>query len=275
MVNAADVGINLNFCTVFGDVLFPLEFLQQAFLFQILLLLFEQPSLCFFVWVYENFSRKAVYNGFHAVLNRLQECIAHADDCRNIHVSCKNRRVRVGRTVCGDKRQHFIFIQRNGFTRGEVVCTNNHAFLGCGCTGDVSGQVCNDAVRNVFHICCSCLHICILHGRKHLCKVVRRHSNGIFCIDFLGFNDVGNAFVVILIFQHHHVNLENLSVGFADFFQCLFIDCLQLFTGSRLCSFDSCLFRLGIFYMHPLNRGIILLKNGEFSNGNRSINTFS
>ena len=91
-----------------------------------------------------------------------------------------------------------------------------------------SRQIGNDTVGDVPHVSRTSLHIGIVHGGEHLGEVVRRHGYRILGIDFLGVDDVLNALVVVLILQHHHVNLKDLGVGFAHLFQCLFIDCLKL-----------------------------------------------
>ena len=132
--------------------------------------------------------------------------------------------MRVGRTVCRHKCQYLVLIQRNSFAGGEVVRTDDVLFAGIFLHSNVSRQIGNDAVGNVPHVSRTSLHIGIVHGGEHLGEVVRRNGNRILSIDFLGINDVLNALVVVVIFQHHHVDLKDLSIGFTHFFQCLFID---------------------------------------------------
>ena len=224
IVHTADVGIDVDFGAVPGNVFLAFQFQQQTLFLLVCLLLFQQPPASFLVRFHENLTGKAVYDRLCAVLYLFQKIAAHTDDCRNVHVPSQNRCVRVGRTVCRHKCQHLVLIQRNGFAGGEVVRTNDVLFAGIFLHSNASRQIGNDAVGNVPHVSRTSLHIGIVHGGEHLGEVVRRNGNRILSIDFLGINDVLNALVVVVIFQHHHVDLKDLSIGFTHFFQCLFID---------------------------------------------------
>ena len=181
----------------------------------------------------------------------------------------------IGGTKCGDKCKHFVLIQQNRFAGCQIIGTNNHLAVSqvvCIC---IYIQILNQSIGDVFDIGCTCLHIGIIHGTKHLCKIIGRQCNGILCIDQLRFNDVFNGFIVILIFQHHHMNFKNLRIGLADFFQCLLINRLQLIGRTLFCCGNTCFFCFHIGDVSSLYSYFLPLKNGKLSNCNGSINAFS
>ena len=131
--------------------------------------------------------------------------------------------------MCRHKRQHLILVQRNRFAGSKVIGTDDALFVGILLHSNVSRQIGNDAVGDVPNIGSPCLHIGIVHSGEHLGKVVCGNGNRILGVDFLGVNDVLNTLVVVIVLQHHHVDLKDLGIGLAHFFQCLFIDRLELF----------------------------------------------
>ena len=124
--------------------------------------------------------------------------------------------MRIGRTVHRCKCKYFALIQLYRLTRCQIICCNDRRLV---CLLDSLADSAEDiqhTLRNILYVRCTSLHICIIHCRKHLRKIVSCRCYCKLCIDFLRTDDIFDRLNIIQVFQHHLMNLKNHSVGFSD-----------------------------------------------------------
>ena len=88
-------------------------------------------------------------------------------------------------------------------------------------------------------------------------------------------NDVLNGLIVIIILQHHLMNLENSCIGFSHFFQGFLVQILQLLHGGLSGLSVTGDLPVGILDLHTLYLLLILLMNTDPANGDSAEYTFS
>jgi len=126
----------------------------------------------------------------------------------------------------------------------------------------------NHPLRNVLHIGRPGLKILVLHLGKHFCKIIPRDGCRVLGVDLLGFHQVPDGVVEIVVLQHHGLHLENRSVDLPDLFERLLIEsrkfchrlCPGLFIAQELC--------LHVVYAPSLHHLLLFCVEQKPSDGN-------
>ena len=95
----------------------------------------------------------------------------------------------IGGAVSGYKGKHLVLVQLYRLAGSEVICADNHLFVGNSAFAVFFGKTAYNAIGNILYISGASLHICVLHGSKHSRKIIRRYGDCIFRIDRLGFDN--------------------------------------------------------------------------------------
>ena len=170
----------------------------------------------------DDFPFKAVHHSSHTAVQRIQ-IKGHTDKCRNIHHTCQNSRMGIGRTMNRYKSKDLVFIHLHCFTGVQVICHYDGRFGRIQIDVFLSLQVLYQAVGNILDICRPCLHIIIIHTCKHFREIVPCHSNCIFCVYHFCTDHVMYGIEIILILQHHLMYFKNSSTGFSNLFDSFII----------------------------------------------------
>ena len=134
----------------------------MLFLLVLFALLFE-PCNGFLIGVDENLACVAVNSGKNSAFYGIEKLRSNAYDRRDIHISCKDSRVRIGRAESRYECEDFVLVELNGFARCEVVSADYHLFIGNGVRTALVRKTAYDTVGNVLDISRTSLHICIVH----------------------------------------------------------------------------------------------------------------
>ncbi len=270
----ANVRIQLDLLAVQRYGFLSAQGLQQCLLLLLLLLLLTIGLQCLRIRLHVNNALGAVHDGQLSVHTFIQRHIG-ADQCRNAHGPGQNRRMGIHRALYRHKGKHLVLLQLHRFRGCQILRHDDHRLVCVDALTIAAGQYPDDPLRNILHVRCTAPHILIVHGRKHLGKVVAGHRHGIFRIDLLGFNDVPGSIQIIVILQHHLVDLEDGRIGLADFLHCLVIELSQLPDCLLHGIIEALLLRLRILDFRSLYGLLALPVNADLTDGHTAKYTFS
>ena len=198
----------------------------------------------------------------------------YLDQCRNIHRSCQDRSVGIGRAKLRHKPKKFTLIKLNGLAWRQIFRHDDRRLVPALRLSD-SHQDIDHPLGNIFHVNGSRLKIFIFHRREHRRKIISRCCDGIFCIYHLCLNDTFYRIIVIIIFQHHLMYFKNLRAGFANFFERFLIKLSQLFFCRLARIFVTFDLRRGILDLCTLYLFLFFCKKVNRSDRNSAENGFS
>ena len=118
------------------------------------------------------------------------------------------------------------------------------------------------------------MHILIVHGAKHIGKLLRCIFNGRFCIDVFIPDLAFNGFNIIIVFKHHLMDFKNGSLFFADLFDGFIIQDLKLFHRRIPGIVEAFYFSVNITDFMSHRRNGIAVEKGQRPDGNTWENTF-
>ena len=143
---------------------------------------------------------------------------------RDVHGPCKNRRMRIRRTLLGHNRQKLALVKLNRLTGGKILCHDDHRLRHCLRAYLRPVQDGDQTVGNIMNIRCTSPHIVVVHTEEHGCHLLAGHKYRILCIHPVIFDDAGDGLIVIQIVQKHLVNVENHCFFFSHVNPCLLIE---------------------------------------------------
>ena len=174
-----------------------------------------------------------------------------------------------------NKPEHLILVKLYRLAWREVVRRDNDRLIRCHRTHLRVRQQADHPFGDIAHVSRTLLHVGIVHRGKHLREVVGRGADGIFSIDLLGLDDVLNRFTIILIVEHHLMDVKDHGVGLADLHHRLFIEFLELADCFRFCRFEPADLSLRVVYMIAFNDVFPPPVKGYPSDGNAAEHTFA
>ena len=125
----------------------------------------------------------------------------------------------VAGAVAGDKAQQLAFVKLDCLAGGEIIRNQNGGLIVLHSGVTLAGKDIDYPPGNVFDIGCPSLHIGILHGGKGSGKVLAGSLGGVFSSGSLGVDDTLDGIQIVLVLQHHPVDLKNGGVVLAHFLQ--------------------------------------------------------
>ena len=149
VVDSADVGVDVDFSAVNGDVLLALELLKKALFLLVGSALCGVLGDCRLVRVDYHGACVAVHYRRSSGGYLGQELIAHAYYSRNIHVPGKYGGVGIRRAVRRNERKNLVLVERHGLTGSEVVRAYYHAVAGLSGTVRSAGEVSDYAIGDI------------------------------------------------------------------------------------------------------------------------------
>ena len=123
IANASNVCINIDLTSVQSNVFFAFEFLKKFQFLSFFLHFGFCLNFCLFIRIKSNDSLETVYNRCHSTLKSFQIHF-YSDQCRNIHHTCKNRCMRIGRSVNCYKCKDLIFVHLDCLAWTEIIRYN-------------------------------------------------------------------------------------------------------------------------------------------------------
>ena len=174
----------------------------------------------------------------------------------------------VARTAGGDKAQNLGLVQLYGLRRSQIVRCQNNRNIGINAACDNTAQDADDTGGDVLDVRRTRLHIGVIHGCEHLCKLLRNLRNRIFRVDALAFDHIIDAVDVIQIIQHHLMRLKQRSAFLADLSNCLVIQFGKLLHRSLARVLKALLlrFRVGNRSLYDLSAAAAVEIDGAVSN---------
>ena len=121
----------------------------------------------------------------------------------------------IGGTMDRDKCQDLALIHLNRLAWTQVIRNDDGRLHGAEIHILLPGQVTYQAVGNILDIRRPGLHVIIIHIGEHFREVITDHCYGIFCVDLLRADHAADRIPVIVVLQHHLMNLENSGACFA------------------------------------------------------------
>ena len=134
-----------------------------------------------------------------------------------------------GGTLTGHEGQNPLSGQLNGLG-GSQILGNQQKFAVRQLETGIAAEDIVQAVGHISNVGTAGIHILIVHGSKDLGKFltgVQRGEGGSGTV----FDGRGNAFQIIQVVQHQHLNLDDGGLFFAQLYLGLFIQGTQLFPG--------------------------------------------
>ena len=160
-----------------------------------------------------------------------------------------------------DKGQNPALIHLHGLTRRQIIRNDNGWLHAVPVKLLFAAQVPDQAIGDILHICGSCLHVLIIHARKHLGKIVAGHCHGILGVHLLVLNHGLNGFLIVIVLEHHLMDLKNSRIDLADLLQGFLIKPAELLKRKFLCGFQAFQFFLRLRDMRSLDETVLLLQN--------------
>ena len=270
----ADIRKQLDLLAVQCDGFLPSQRLQQLLLLLLLLLSLTEGLQGFLIRLHINHALGAVYDGQLAV-HRLIQRYLRTDQRRNAHGPGQNCGMGVHRALYRHKGQHLVLLQLYGLGGCQILSQDDHRLIRMETLTGAAGQHADDTLRDVLHIRGTAPHILILHSGEHLGEVVAGHCHGILCIDLLGFDDVPGGIQVVVILQHHLMNLEDGRICLANLLYRLVIELAQLPDCLLYGIIKALLLCLRVLDLRSLYGLLTLLIDTDLTDGHTAKYTFS
>lgn len=165
----------------------------------------------------------------------------------------------------GYKCLHPFPVKRKNYAGRKVGGADYGFVLLCFGNGVFSHKISDNSVGNVADVGGTGFHIFVFHGIEHLDKVVGGDCHRILRIQHLSVYNVVHRIVVVHVFKHHLLNLENCGMGFSHFRQCLLVNFSKLGGGHLLCLLVARFFLIGIFNVNAAHIIVLLLEQRDFT----------
>ena len=160
-----------------------------------------------------------------------------------------------------DKGQNLALIHLHGLTRRQIIRNDNGWLHAVPVKLLLAAQIPDQAIGDILHIRGSCLHVLIIHACKHLGEIIAGHSHSILCVHLLVLNHGLNGFLIVIVLEHHLMNLKNSRIHLADLLQSFLIKPAELLERKFLCGFQAFQFFLRLRDMRSLDETVLLLQN--------------
>ena len=185
------------------------------------------------VGLQKNISGLTVHPGLHALPQGGEQTLGshHSGDA---HGPGQNGGVGGLRTLLRQKSQNFFLIQLYRLAGGQVLRCQHHRILRQSGGPFAAGENIYQPPGDILHIRGPGLHVGVLHLREHLGKLqggLLHRPLGVFPL----LDTVPDGVQVVLILQHHLVDLKYLGALLTGLHQRLLIELLQL----ARCSFQG------------------------------------
>ena len=134
----------------------------------------------------------------------------------------------VERPPAGDKAQQFALVHPHGLAGSQIICNQNDRLLLRQAAVPPSTEGICHLAGYILHIHGPRLHIGIVHGGKCRREIFSSFHNSVFCGSPPGFDNISDRLQIVLIVQHHLVDLKDGRSLPARLVQRFFIEPLQL-----------------------------------------------
>ena len=193
----------------------------------------------------------------------------------NSHGTGQNSSMGIGRSALRYKTQNFGFVQLDGLGRCQIISCQNNRFLRVNAAFHNPHQIIQNPLGDIPDVCSTGLHIGIIHGSEHSCKLLSGHLNSIFRITALFLQTGENTFHIVFVFYEHGMSVKEDGNFFTGIFSCFFSQNVQLLHSSFL-SLSKPLF-LGLHVLNLPHRysSVRALEEIQLSFNNTLGNTFS
>ena len=268
----ANIGVDLDFLAIQRHIGFLFQPLQKGLLFQIALVLFLHSGEQLLCGFNVNTVVVAIQNRQFAIPAIIE---VHTNQGGNVHSAGQDCRVAVAGAVAGNKAQQFALIKLDGFAGGKIVSHQNSGLIILNASIALTSKDIDHPPGNVFDIRCPGLHIGIFHSGKCGGKVLAGSFGGIFGSDTLRVDHALDGIQIVLVLQHHLVNLEDGGVVLAHFLQSFLIQPRQLLLGFGTSGFKPLPLLVGRDAGGLVGLHIFFFVNAQRADGNAVQNGFS
>ena len=136
------------------------------------------------------------------------ELVAHADDGGDAHGAGEDGGVAGAGAARGDEAQDLGLVKLNGLGRGQIVGREDDGHVGVDAALHNAGENGDDAGGNVLHVGGAGLHVAVVHGGEHLCKLGGNIGDHGFGVLLFVLDELLDGLLVVEVLGHELVGLK-------------------------------------------------------------------
>ena len=163
----------------------------------------------------------------------------------------------VGRAFAGDEAQNLALIQLDGLGGSQIIRRQNHRFIRIDAAFHDAHQVVDDAAGYIADIRCASLHVGVIHGSEHSCKLLTCLLNGILGVAAFIIEHGVDALHIVFVLNEHGMGFKQDGGFIAGLSAALFSQGFQLSNRRLLRAEKTLLFSFGMFDV-PAGNGVVL-----------------
>ena len=160
--------------------------------------------------------------------------VPQAADGGDAHGSGKNGGMAVAGAALGHEAQNLGLVQLQRLGGGQIVRRQDHRLLGIDTALHNAHEVIEKPLGHILNVGGSCLHVGVVHGGKHGCKLLACHHDGVLRVALLFLHGAQNGIHIILVLDEHGVGLKQDCGFIAGFLPAVLRQNLQLGDGFLL-----------------------------------------